>query len=86
MEFGVKIIPSIVFFVLGAWRYFGIRDIGQGRVVYSKHFKFKFSISAAMGSALILYSVITWGQHSDAVHSSWVNQCSDDYFILFYVI
>ena len=28
MEFGVKIIPSLLFFVLGATRYFKIRDIG----------------------------------------------------------
>ena len=28
MEFGVKIIPSLLFFVLGAMRYFKIRDIG----------------------------------------------------------
>ena len=28
MEFGVKVIPSILFFVLGTMRYLKIRDIG----------------------------------------------------------
>ena len=61
MEFGVKIIPSILFFVLGSMRYCRIRDIGQGRVVYSLHFKFKFSISALMGSAYLIYVFVCWG-------------------------
>ena len=28
MEFGIKVIPSILFFILGSMRYFKIRDIG----------------------------------------------------------
>ena len=61
MEFGVKIIPSILFFVLGAMRYCRIRDIGQGRVIYSLHFKFKFAISAFMGFAFFIYVFVCWG-------------------------
>lgn len=60
MEFGVKTVPSILFFILGTMRYLKIRDIGQGRVVYSLHFKFKFCISAAMGLAYLLYVFICW--------------------------
>lgn len=84
MEFGVKIIPSLLFFILGATRYWKIRDIGQGRVVYSIHFKIKFVISALMGAAYILYVFICWGQKPTAEHSSWINRCQDDYFVVFY--
>ena len=60
MEFGVKSLPSILFFILGTMRYLKIRDISQGRVSYSVHFKMKFSISAAMGVAYLLYVFICW--------------------------
>ena len=60
MEFGLKIVPSLLFFVLGTMRYLKIRDIGQGRVVYSLHFKFKFSISAIMGAAYMIYVFVCW--------------------------
>ena len=62
MEFGLKSIPSLLFFILGGMRYLKIRDIGQGRVVYSLHFKSKFVISGLMGSAYILYLFIVWFQ------------------------
>lgn len=61
MEFGIKSLPSMIFFVLGGMRYWRIRDIGQGRVIYSLHFKFKFIISGLMGFAYILYLFIVWG-------------------------
>jgi len=67
-------------------RYCGIKDIGQGRVVYSLHFKFKFSISALMGTAYMIYVFICWGQPWTAEHSSWINQCGDDYFVVFYAL
>ncbi len=87
MEFGVKIIPSILFFILGSMRFLRIRDIGQGRVVrYSNFFKFKFSISAVMGAAYLIYVFICWGQKSTAEHSSWINRCEDDYFVVFYAV
>ena len=60
MEFCFKIIPSILFFVLGGIRYSKIRDIGQGRVVYSLHFKFKFLISALISLSFFLWLIITW--------------------------
>ena len=84
MEFGLKIIPSILFFILGSMRYCKIKDIGQGRVIYSLHFKFKFCISAIMGSAYIIYVFVCWAQTPDASHSSWINICEDDYFVVFY--
>ena len=62
MEFGVKVIPSVLFFILGTMRWLKIRDIGQGRVIYSLHFKIKFVISAIMGSAYLLYVFICWFQ------------------------
>ena len=62
MEFGLKIVPSLLFFILGTMRYVKIKDIGQGRVVYSLHFKFKFCISAFMGAAYIVYVFVCWGQ------------------------
>jgi len=86
LEFGVKIIPSLLFFILGGIRYSKIRDIGQGRVVYSLHFKLKFVISALMGAAYILYLIITWAQVPTADLSSWVNKCNDDYLVVFYGI
>ena len=86
MEFGVKVIPSILFFILGAMRYLKIRDIGQGRVVYSLHFKSKFAISFTMGAAYWIYLVVCWAQSPTATHSNWINQCGDDYFVLFYGI
>lgn len=86
MEFGVKIIPSLLFFVLGTMRYLKIKDHGQGRVIYSLHFKFKFCISAFMGIAYIIYIFVCWAQPEDAAHSSWINQCGDDYFVVFYAI
>ena len=87
MEFGVKIVPSILFFILGTMRFLRIRDIGQGRVVrYSNFFKFKFSISAVMGAAYLIYIFICWGQSASAPHSSWINRCGDDYFVVFYAI
>ena len=86
MEFGVKVVPSILFFVLGGMRYLGIRDIGQGRVVYSLHFKTKFCISAFMGVAYMLYLIIVWAQPDSAEHSSWINQCGDDFYVVFYAI
>jgi len=60
MEFGFKIIPSLLFFVLGGIRYSKIRDIGQGRVVYSLHFKFKFLISALISLSFFVWLIITW--------------------------
>jgi len=86
MEFGVKSVPSILFFIFGTMRYLKIRDIGQGRVVYSLHFKFKVSISAAMGIAYLIYMFVCWAQPWTASHSSWINRCNDDYFVLFYGI
>ena len=86
MEFGVKVIPSLLFFVLGGMRYLKIRDIGQGRVVYSLHFKTKFSISFFMGAAYFLYLIIVWAQPPTATHSSWINQCGDDFYVVFYAI
>lgn len=86
MEFGVKIIPSVLFFILGTMRYLKIRDIGQGRVVYSIHFKVKLGISATMGAAYILYVFICWGQKPNNPHSSWINRCGDDYFVVFYAV
>ena len=86
MEFGVKIIPSVLFFILGMMRFLKIRDIGRGRVIYSVHFKIKFGISATMGAAYMLYVFICWGQQPTNKHSSWINRCSDDYFVVFYAL
>ena len=86
MEFGVKIIPSLLFFILGTMRYLKIRDIGQGRVIYSLHFKVKLGISATMGTAYLLYVIVVWAQKPSNMHSSWVNRCGDDYFVVFYAI
>ena len=86
MEFGVKMIPALLFFVLGTKRYCNIKDIGQGRVVYSLHFKFKFCISAIMGAAFFIYLIVCWAQPPSASHSSWINICGDDYFVVFYAI
>jgi len=86
MEFCFKMIPSLLFFVLGGIRYSKIRDIGQGRVVYSFHFKFKFAISALLALSYFLWLIITWAQPMKVTKSSWVNQCDDDYLVLFYGI
>ena len=39
-----------------------------------------------MGVAYIIYVFICWGQKSTAEHSSWINRCNDDYFVIFYAI
>ena len=84
MEFGVRVVPSILFFVLGTMRWLKIRDIGQGRVVYSLHFKMKFCISLVMGTAYMLYVFICWAQKPSNPHSSWISRCGEDYFVVFY--
>ena len=76
LEFGVKIVPSLIFFVTGTCRYLRIRDIGEGRVHYSKHFKTKFGISCAMCVAYLLYVAVVLVLPSTVVHSGWVNRCA----------
>ena len=58
MEFGVKILPSLIFFVTGSYRYYKIKDIGEGRVHYSRHFKTKCAISLIMTAAYLVYILI----------------------------
>lgn len=86
MEFGLKAFPSVLFFVLGSIRYFSIRDIGVGRVNYSRHFKLKFAISATMGAAFLAYVFVVWATPASNPNSSWINQCDEDYFVVFFAL
>ena len=39
-----------------------------------------------MGLAYMLYVFICWGQKPNNKHSSWINRCDDDYFVVFYAL
>ena len=84
LEFGGKSIPALTFFILGTYRFYGIRDYGQGQYKYSRHFKAKLGISIAMFVADILYMVLIFIFPADMKHSSWINRCDQDWFGLFY--
>lgn len=78
-------IPSVVFIFTGIYRYFKIRDYGQGRTVYSKHFKAKFLISACMASVYLIIFFMIMVLPQDVKHSGWINRCDLQYFSMFYV-
>ena len=86
MEFSVKIWPSLVFFVTGTCRYYRIRDIGEGRVHYSRHFLIKCAISLTMATAYLLYILIVLAMPEGVPNSGWINICDEDYYTLFYAI
>ena len=86
MEFGFKTIPSAIFFITGSIRYLKIRDIGQVRVVFSRHFKTKFYISLIMAIAYVIYTLTLWATPPSVVHSGWINRCDEDYYSVFYAI
>ena len=86
MEFGVKILPTVIFFITGTYRYMKIRDIAQARVIFSKHFKAKFLISATMAVAYMLYAIVLWLIPPEMKHSGWVNRCHEDVYSIFYAL
>jgi len=49
LEFGLKTIPPLLFFITGTVRYFQVRDYGVGHTNYSCFFKSKVIISLSMG-------------------------------------
>lgn len=50
LEFGLKTIPPLLFFILGTIRYYTIKDYGHGMTKYSNFFKAKVGISLMMGT------------------------------------
>ena len=58
MEFGVKSIPAVIFFICGTYRLLTIKDIGVGNTTLSTFFKAKLGISACMAIADLIYIMI----------------------------
>ena len=75
MEFGVKSIPALIFFILGVYRWTSIRDIGVGNTTFSTHFKAKMIISMLQAVADFIYIIIVLALPASVKHSSWINQC-----------
>ena len=73
MEFGVKSVPALIFFILGTYRFMAIKDIGVGRTTFSTHFKAKLIISALMAVADFIYIIIVLALPARVEHSSWIN-------------
>ena len=84
MEFGVKSVPALLFFILGTWRWMQIRDIGVGNTTYSTHFKAKLVISMLMAVADFIYIIIVLAMPASVEHSSWINQCGQDVYTVVY--
>ena len=73
MEFGVKSVPALIFFILGTYRFMAIKDIGVGNTTFSTHFKAKLIISALMAVADFIYIIIVLALPASVEHSSWIN-------------
>ena len=58
MEFGVKSIPAVIFFICGTYRLLTIKDIGVGNTTLSTFFKAKLGISACMAITDLIYIMI----------------------------
>ena len=48
LEFGLKSMPPLLFYIMGTVRYFSVRDYGVGHANYSCFFKAKVAISISM--------------------------------------
>ena len=83
MEFGLKSIPSILFFILGTARYIETINMGVSAYKFSRHFQTKCAISIMMGVANTLYIIICYSVKPSTLQS-WINKCNDDNFSLFY--
>ena len=84
MEFGVKSVPALIFFILGTYRFLAIKDIGVGRTTFSTHFKAKLIVSALMAVADFIYIIIVLALPARVEHSSWINQCEQDFYTVVY--
>ena len=73
MEFGVKSVPALIFFILGTFRLLRIKDIGVGNTMFSTHFKAKLGISLSMAVLDFIYIMIVLVLPAKVEHSSWIN-------------
>ena len=72
MEFGLKSIPSFLFFILGTVRYIETINMGVSAYKYSRHFQTKCAISTTMGLANSIYIIVCFAVSSNTLES-WIN-------------
>ena len=73
MEFGIKSIPAVIFFICGTYRLLTIKDIGVGNTTFTTFFKAKLGISLCMAIADLIYIMIVLVLPARVEHSSWIN-------------
>jgi hypothetical protein len=85
IEFGVKTLPPLLFFILGTLRYFTIKDYAVGHCKYSNFFKAKVGISLLVGIFDIVQTIMTVITQPNSPHASIISACDLKWLASFYV-
>lgn len=60
MEFGLKSMPSVLFFILATVRYFEIKDYAINAYKFSIFFLTKVAICITVGTAYLVYIIVCY--------------------------
>ncbi len=86
LQFGLKMLPAIVFFFTGGYRYLNIKHTARSQVRYSNNLKAKVVLSSIIAFASLAYIPIILAQPKDATNTSLINYCNVEAFCLFNLI
>lgn len=86
LEFGLLFAPSVLFFVAYVVRATWIRDIGEGRPVFSCLFMQKVVLCIVMAILKFFQIILVLASKQSATWSNWINQCGDDWLIIIYAV